>query len=72
MTKFLIFMFKELLNKLLSQELTNFFCYLNLSQYTVLSAVISVTYRDVFASWALSILTQVSLEEVDLFHKRSS
>ena len=30
MTKFLIFMFKELLNKLLSQEMTNFFCHLNL------------------------------------------
>ena len=71
MTEFLIFVSKELLNKLLSQELTNFFCHLNLSQSTVLSAVISVTYR-FFASWALSILMQVSLGEVDLFHKRSS
>ena len=45
MTKFLTFMFKELLNKLLSQELKNFFCHLNLSHSTVLLAIVSVTCR---------------------------
>ena len=53
-----------------SLEMNNLF-WSSLSHSTVLSAIVSVTYP-VFAFWALSIIMQVSLGEVDLFYINDS